>query len=91
MKESDSVRDAYHDGLARALVQSGVYETKDGCVFYVLRVDPGSFPGEFRVGRRPAQVKTLLLTAEPSLGYKPGTCSWIQGMTLEWLKPERIA
>ena len=83
--------DAYHDGLARALTPCGVYETKDGCVFYVLRVDHGSLPGEFSVGRRPAQAKTLLLAGGEDIGYKPGTTSWIQGRTLEWLKPERIA
>lgn len=56
-------KDRFRDELARALQVGRAYTTRDGSVFHVLKVDPGSKPGEFLVGRRPAQAKVIYLYA----------------------------
>ncbi len=86
---SQQLRDELHDSLARALEVGRVYETTNNQVFYVLRVDHGSEPGEFPSGRRPAQAKVVFLSG-PGTGWREGVPTWIQGLNLEWMTPVRI-
>ena len=85
------ILDSHHDDLARALIPGCAYETKDGCVFHVLKVDNGSKPGEFpNGGRRPAQARVFVLSSPRSV-LKEGSTRWLVGREIEWLVPKNIA